>query len=104
VLTLKKPCDSEKCHEGCGIGDEGNIINNILTIGKLAPLFITSAASLFMLLENRYAIIASESDEPLDPNPKTNETMMNWIGYIFAVLGPIFFGMLWDRKRYRLHV
>jgi amino acid transporter len=62
VLTLKKPCDSEKCHEGCGIGDEGNIINNILTIGKLAPLFITSAASLFMLLENRYAIIASDSD------------------------------------------
>ncbi len=104
VLTLKKPCDADKCHEACGIGDEGNIMHNIVTIGKLAPLFIASAASLWMLLKNGYVNIANDSDEPLDPNAKTSETMMNWIGNIFAVIGPIFFGMLWDRKRYRFHV
>ena len=104
VLTLKKPSNAEKCHEACGNGEEGNIFNNIVTIGKRSPLFMLSACTIWILLNNGYGDIADDSDDPLDADSKTSEKMLKWMGSISAVIGPIFFGMLWDKEELKNHI
>ena len=51
-----------------------------------------------MLCYTGYIDIVHASDSPLDVDKARNADMMNWVGYIFAVIGPVVFGFLWDKK------